>query len=94
MAKRKIAVVIGSRANYASIKTYPNPASDYLQIQLSGANMDVECALYSIQGMLMDNFILCGEELKLLNISGYAEGIYVMKIKTENGFLHHKIVVE
>jgi photosystem II stability/assembly factor-like uncharacterized protein len=68
-----------------SIQTYPNPASNYLNIdkQLS-LSQDIECDIYDILGKQVLKRLKCNDQITQIDIGGLREGIYVIKIYAEN----------
>lgn len=70
-----------------SVKVYPNPASDYLNIVIKGNDdMNLQIALFDAIGrnLLIDK-INAGEPEKTLDVSLYRPGIYFLKIATVDG---------
>ena len=70
-----------------TVKVYPNPAEDYLNVVLSGNdNLDLQVSLFDAIGRnLLINRINAGEPEKTLDVSAYRPGIYFLKIATLDG---------
>ncbi len=63
------------------LKTWPNPVTDYLHVDYAGAINDV--TIYDMQGQAVVVENVDGN-LRRLDMSGLAEGDYVMKIYADN----------
>lgn len=74
---------------------HPNPAKEVVNIELSSANMnDLLCVnLYDLNGTSIKNESYRGNK-GILNISGIANGMYVLKIQTKDGEMIKKIIKE
>jgi hypothetical protein len=83
-------VGVDNVSNNLTLNLYPNPANDYLNIEaevLTGEELYIE--IYSITNQLVwsdyhDGF---GMYSNRLNISGFKEGVYVMRFR--NSTVHH-----
>lgn len=68
------------------VKIYPNPTTNYINIQ---SNFDINSVeVYSLQGQK----VLLVENQKTINISSLSKGIYFLKVKTVNGEITKKII--
>ena len=83
--------------NYANMAKpyycYPNPAKDYLYIELSP---DVKCQsveIYDLEGRLVETFFETSPETTI-NISNLETGVYIMNIKMENGKEYSEKIVK
>jgi len=79
-----------------NISLYPNPTKDLLYINFSGYNTDeASCVLLDITGrILFSQVIKLGIENEItLSLSGYAKGIYILKIFSDKAEFK-KIVLE
>lgn len=77
--------------NDSSIVVYPNPASDLIRIDCSSILKSVE--LYDIQGRILEKMLVHTKTAQL-DISDKANGIYFVKIATQNGEQIEKIIKE
>ncbi|MES2587890.1 MAG: thiol protease/hemagglutinin PrtT [Bacteroidota bacterium] len=78
------------------IKVFPNPAKEFVTIELSEFQGEVESIdLFNIQGIKVDTKILLEKE-KILNLSlrNYAEGVYFIRFNSKEGILTKKIIVK
>ena len=80
---------------YAKAKVYPNPAVDFVTIELQDASKDVVIKLYDNSGKLVEfvDAAKVANNKYQINISGLANGIYLVKISTENGDYNRKISI-
>jgi GH25 family lysozyme M1 (1,4-beta-N-acetylmuramidase) len=74
---------------------YPNPANDNITIEYSAlnTNKDKEALVYNIHGQLLRHLTLL-QNKTIVDISNYTNGMYFVKIKTENGVVVKKFVKE
>jgi uncharacterized repeat protein (TIGR01451 family) len=72
----------------SQIRIYPNPVSDRLNIELpSGLNLN-SVELFDIQGNLVKVF----KDENVLDLSSILSGIYILKMETDQGSYHQKII--
>lgn len=70
----------------SSVKIYPNPTTDFINIQ---SNFDINSVeIYSLHGQK----VLLVENKKRIDISSLSEGIYFLKLKTVKGEITKKVV--
>ncbi len=76
-------VIVGatgiSQKSVSSLKLYPNPAVNELNVVLTSENSTV--SIYNAMGQKMDQVVVTGSEYKF-DISSYAAGIYFVKTGT------------
>lgn len=72
-----------------SVVVSPNPTSGVFSVKASSMIQSV--ALYDLQGRIVATHLL-GETAATIDISAYANGIYFVKVKTENGSQIQKLV--
>lgn len=75
-----------------TIKVYPNPASDYVDVVFDGEQIDVEIFLISSVGqpLLFESFdILNG---KRISVRDLPVGMYFLKIKHQNKYFYIKVL--
>lgn len=66
---------------------FPNPTSDIIHIQ---SNQNYSCELYSTSGSLL----MSAENVKVLDVSTFSEGIYFLHVKFDDRIEVRKIVKE
>jgi len=69
---------------------YPNPATDKLFIDVS---MNSEIEILNAEGQILKS-MLVNNSHAIIDISGFAEGLYFVKVKNEAGILLKKVVKE
>lgn len=75
------------------VSMYPNPASGELNIR-SGRYTIIKAELLNISGQVIHSWSQAGKALTL-NLSGFTNGIYIIRICDESGaILYRKLVIE
>lgn len=62
------------------IKTYPNPASDFIHIELQEKVADWNVSLYSLQGQLIKEIKAAQSNVASIDIRDIANGLYLLKV--------------
>lgn len=80
------------------IRLYPNPANNYLNIDYYNySNQEVEAEIYSNTGQLVQkrqqSNVMSGMNQMSMDISGLANGIYLVKLKTNQASFTKKFVI-
>ncbi len=71
---------------------YPNPANTNITIENSSLDDQGKMiSIYNIQGQLIFQQLM-QEQKTEINVSGFSNGIYIVKMKTENGMAVNKFV--
>lgn len=65
------------------IEVFPNPVADWLTISFGNASGSKEVSVYHLDGKRTTSQIFFGEVAKF-NVADYAQGIYILKISSEN----------
>lgn len=73
-----------------AVDIYPNPATDVLYIDVL---QNSELEILNIEGQILRNLIINSDHATL-DVSGFAEGLYFVKVKNERGFCVKKFVKE
>ncbi|NBR83688.1 MAG: carbohydrate-binding protein, partial [Flavobacteriia bacterium] len=81
--------VIGQQS--MDIQLYPNPVKDALHFRWTGGPLTVE--VFSVNGQLLGSHKLF-ERREALDMSGYSEGLYIVKMSTQNGPMQTARVVK
>lgn len=77
-----------------SVSVFPNPASGQVFLDFSGKNFGAaEITLSNILGEKLNETKMAASGLKMLDVSGYPEGVYFVKIDTNAGSVTKKIIV-
>ena len=77
------------------LHVYPNPASNMVNIDAGEVRGKYTLSIYNALGQKMNEStgILSGQTLSS-DVSGFADGIYTIQLKTESGILNSKFVVK
>ncbi|MDZ4668081.1 MAG: Ig-like domain-containing protein [bacterium] len=70
------------------IELYPNPASSFIQIQLSSTRIK-KLALLDLNGKLIHELSYSSE----MEVSAFANGLYLVKIETDAGVAFKKLII-
>lgn len=76
---------------YTKIEVYPNPSSDFVNIQLPNSNK-YTISLYSTNGQIVYQFEAKNIEQFKLDISELAKGVYLLNIKDNSSMFSKKII--
>lgn len=71
----------------SSLSVYPNPASDYVTVQLPSGIELQSVAVYDVLGKLVSNEIVNNQ----INVSQLTQGVYLLTIQTSAGTVTRKI---
>jgi len=77
-------------SNEITIKVYPNPTSNTLEIDLGGLISEVELTLVNATGQLIRKESFTNTRIVPLNINTLASGIYFLAIQSENKILGYQ----
>jgi hypothetical protein len=75
-----------------NIKVFPNPTSDKLIISFPDYQTNLEIKLFDNSGKLVKSMFSSEKEIDL-NVADLSEGIYILKLKSENNFYQTKVTV-
>ncbi len=75
----------------AAIKVFPNPTTDFLNIQIKN-NSPIEARLFNIEGRLVKTMILTNENQ--INVKDLPKGDYIMQFISDNKQTSRKIVLQ
>ena len=73
------------------IRLYPNPVKDALHFRWTGGPLTVE--MFSVNGQLLGSHKLF-DTREALDMSAYSEGLYIVKMSTQNGPMQTARVVK
>lgn len=85
-----------SDLTFGEYSVYPNPANSVLNVNFTlNSNEDVEISVISVDGKLIEtsNFNNTAVVNTTINTASMNNGVYILKIKTENGVSTQKFVV-
>ena len=72
------------------VSVYPNPASDHINIQCGSLNVE-QVYLSDYSGRIIRNF---PSQNRMLDITGIAPGMYLLKVVTDKGSVPKKILIQ
>lgn len=75
----------------SSIRVFPVPATD--QLTIAGLTANTQLRLINADGRLVQSSLVTGTTHSL-NVSGLAKGGYVLRLATDHGNIHRKVIVE
>lgn len=78
---------------YNCIGSYPNPASDLLNVSLGDNSKPTTISLYTSGGQLVDKVFATGDEEIILDVKGYSTGMYYLVCQSEDELFSAKVVV-
>ena len=83
------------KLNNSILKIYPNPANDFINIQIDNINLSEPLTLevYDVTGKKVFISSLTQMQNKL-NISDWAKGMYMIEISQNKNSIHKKIIVQ
>lgn len=77
-----------------NLKVYPNPLNSGNTLNLLfGLPIDAKLTMYSITGKEVFNEVLENTDRKDINVSNLSNGIYLLKLSTENTSITRKVVI-
>lgn len=78
---------------YDKVRLYPNPTSGIVNIiTLDGVSQVKTISIYDVTGKLLKNYMNFTENR--LDLFGFNDGMYFLKIRTSLGLTTHKIIIE
>jgi hypothetical protein len=91
-------VSINEIENINDLSIYPNPATDKLNVKFNTSTADnFDITMYNVTGQAvyketLPNFM--GSYSNELNINDFAQGVYLMQIKSSKGAITRKVVIQ
>jgi hypothetical protein len=83
------------RLDESTFKIFPNPATEYFQVELDfNKEMTTNIYLADINGRMLKNFVVTGAKmLHTVNTSDLAPGTYILLVSNEEGVASKKVMV-
>ena len=80
---------------FSDIVLFPNPANDFVELQLSNLNnsKNIVIDIYNISGEEVKKQI-CKSENVRINLDGLNDGIYLIKLITEDKVTVKKLIIQ
>lgn len=80
-----------------SIKVYPNPTTDFINLRINGLKAQAyQLRIFSQNGNIIydkKHMLYPGEEKKLINVQGYAPGTYYLEVRGHNIATRSKFII-
>jgi hypothetical protein len=96
-ATQSIVITGISNINFVNaLNIFPNPANDFVNVSFGLASSeDIELTVYSVDGKVIETRAFANESKvnTTFNTSSLNNGVYILKINTENGISTQKFVV-
>ncbi|MEO9572210.1 MAG: T9SS type A sorting domain-containing protein [Polaribacter sp.] len=91
MANQNKSLSTNKNITNTKVKTYPNPTSDFLNIQIENQQIK-SIKIFSSIGKEVMSFSKKNKSLNNINISQLPKGIYMLQLKTPKSFFIKKII--
>ena len=82
------------RKSEGRLKIYPNPASEFVIVDIQGIDTHCEYAIYDLFGSMVATGTLSSQNQNTLNINGLKAGLYILMINSDDTVHSGKIVVQ
>ena len=77
----------------SNLRIYPNPTRDVVNIQWDFVNENTYLTVFDNTGKLLSTQKLNNQSLQIIDLSGYENGVYQLRISNENAVIMKAIVV-
>lgn len=77
-----------------TVKIYPNPANDMVQLAFLNADEPVSVNISDLSGKLLWQNEIITTNFLTINTAPFPKGFYTIQIKNRNGVLHHKLILQ
>ena len=75
-----------------SVNLYPNPATEMISVEVTDANIMITgVEVYNVYGQLINTIVSTENPLRI-NVSGLADGMYYVRVTTDNGVVTKNFV--
>jgi hypothetical protein len=84
---------INNISSNESIKIYPNPSKDFINIDLSNSDAKVSSMKISnVQGQIISEQNV-SNQIERISVTNFADGIYILQLNSDKGILTQKIII-
>jgi hypothetical protein len=80
-----VTALVEGKLTTDEIKLYPNPTNSILNIDNSSNSQNVNICIVDVTGKILRSQFLSASESLQLNVSGLAQGLYLVEIKSDEG---------
>ncbi len=77
-----------------NIKIYPQPASDYINVELPEEFSNSELRILDLNGRLVGNFSLAENGVHFIPVNSLGNGMYLLTIENQKAIIRKKIIIE
>jgi hypothetical protein len=77
----------------SNLRIYPNPTRDVVNIQWDFVNENTYLTVFDNTGKLLSTQKLNNQSLQIIDLSGYENGVYQLRLSNENAVIMKAIVV-
>jgi hypothetical protein len=77
-----------------NVTLYPNPASDHVQVDLSGLSGDALLLMHNSRGQLVRTVRVIAGQLIDVDIRGLSDGMYSLQVVTDDQLISTRLVVQ
>ncbi len=77
----------------SKIRVYPNPVDDELILENKGFSGSIHVRIIDVSGKLVYEKVVNSFDKERINMNSYEKGIYIIRIKGEEGIIQQKIIV-
>ena len=89
---KEVSVVLNVEDFIQDFHIFPNPVQNVIQIKNLNNDSDYSITLYDLNGKRVHHESDCNRD-KLISVSNFSRGIYLLKIMNQRGIFYKKIVV-
>ena len=73
------------------VKIYPNPTYDKIHVDLGG-DLSGLAEIYDLKSQLLNTYRFNNQKMIELDMNSFPSGVYILKVRTEKGFIVKKII--
>lgn len=85
-------VSVDNISTATNLFVYPNPANDYIHVEMIENNMQSVASVYDIRGRLVQKEILLSEQSNRINVASYQPGVYVLIVNTGDRIIRKQFI--
>lgn len=78
----------------AEVKVFPNPASEFILVNLPGNSPEATAGMYDLSGKLLRSWKLESGSSARLDLNGINTGLYILKIEYGNAVTNTKVMLQ
>ncbi|MDQ3108632.1 MAG: M43 family zinc metalloprotease [Bacteroidota bacterium] len=86
-------VSVGSIEWHSNVSIYPNPVNEFFTIDIAGGQASTVLLYNSFGELVFEKQLVKGATREIIQTSGFADGMYIVEIRSGENRMHDKIVV-